>query len=289
MKNRIVSGAVILALLVIGLFLLDTLWFNLIICFLSASAVYEIFLAAGYLRHRPLFILSLLYSLCIPFFGTNINGFVIDFAHFIDFTIIYFVLMTIIILASHEKTDFKTAGAIYMLCTLVPLSLSCMVYLRDLPHNKIEGYPLAAFFYIAVIFVGAWITDVFAYFTGRLFGRHKLCPKISPKKTVEGAIGGTFFCVIFFIAGSYIFDAFILCGRGDVNLLIMAIIAVPCAVAGMFGDLFASYIKRSFNIKDFGTLMPGHGGILDRFDSVLLLAPLVLLLAKWIPPLVLTP
>lgn len=117
-----------------------------------------------------------------------------------------------------------------------------------------------------LIFIIAFMTDTFAYFSGYLFGKHKLIPNVSPKKTIEGSIGGilgsTICCLIF----GYIFK---------LNLGLMLVIGSVGSVIAQFGDLFASSIKRYVGIKDYGNLIPGHGGILDRFDSVILVAPFV--------------
>ena len=120
--------------------------------------------------------------------------------------------------------------------------------------------------YVWIIFIISFMTDTFAYFSGYLFGKHKLIPKVSPKKTVEGSIGGiigsTCGCILF----GYLFN---------LDLVHMAIIGSLGSVVAQFGDLFASSIKRYVGIKDYGKLIPGHGGILDRFDSVILVAPFV--------------
>ena len=120
--------------------------------------------------------------------------------------------------------------------------------------------------YVWTIFIVAFLTDTFAYFTGYLFGKHKLIPKVSPKKTVEGSIGGivgsTVGCIIF----GYLFN---------LDMTAMVIIGSIGSIVAQFGDLFASSIKRYVGIKDYGKLIPGHGGVLDRFDSVILVAPFV--------------
>ena len=120
---------------------------------------------------------------------------------------------------------------------------------------------------IWLVFITAFGTDIFAYFTGMLFGKHKLCPDISPKKTVEGSIGG--------ILGSTVFSgifSLIVCPQHLAGCLVMGVIGSLFAQAG---DLIASSFKRKMGIKDFGNLIPGHGGILDRFDSVVLTAPFI--------------
>lgn len=114
------------------------------------------------------------------------------------------------------------------------------------------------------------VCDAGAYFVGSTLGRHKLCPNISPHKTVEGAIGGIVSSVIvtYILGFSFSFEK---------NLANAALLTVPFCILGMIGDLFASAIKRAAGIKDYGNLIPGHGGILDRFDSIIMTAPLLYL------------
>lgn len=120
---------------------------------------------------------------------------------------------------------------------------------------------------IWLIFITAWGTDTLAYFSGYLFGRKKLCPSISPKKTVEGAIGGTLGSMVI----SLIFGYFFL----REHLFAVLLIGILGSIMAQIGDLSASSIKRHIGIKDFGNIMPGHGGVLDRFDSILFAAPTV--------------
>lgn len=120
---------------------------------------------------------------------------------------------------------------------------------------------------IWLIFISAFGTDIFAYFTGYLIGRHKLCPDISPKKTIEGAVGGILGSVILSVA-----FGLLVCRE---YLILCIIIGIIGSVMSQLGDLSASIIKRKLGIKDYGNLIPGHGGILDRFDSVLFTAPTV--------------
>jgi len=120
--------------------------------------------------------------------------------------------------------------------------------------------------YVWLIFVISFATDTFAYFTGYLFGKNKLIPKISPKKTIEGSIGGILGSTISCILFAYIFK---------LQILPLVVIGSLGSIVAQFGDLFASSIKRYVGIKDYGKLIPGHGGILDRFDSVILVAPFV--------------
>ena len=120
--------------------------------------------------------------------------------------------------------------------------------------------------YVWLIFIIAFMTDTFAYFAGYLFGKHKLIPKVSPKKTIEGSIGGILGSTLICLCFGYYFD---------INLGIIVFLGVLGSIIAQIGDLFASSIKRYVGIKDYGKLIPGHGGILDRFDSVILVSPFV--------------
>jgi len=128
-------------------------------------------------------------------------------------------------------------------------------------------------FFVWFIFISAWACDTLAYFSGMFFGRRKLAPTLSPKKTIEGAIGGTLGAAVVSGAFGHLISAHV---TTDVNLAVIGVIlGFVGAIFAQFGDLSASAIKRHLNIKDYSNLIPGHGGILDRFDSVIFTAPLV--------------
>lgn len=120
-------------------------------------------------------------------------------------------------------------------------------------------------------FLSAWFTDTFAYFVGIYMGKVKLCPKVSPKKTVEGAIGGIVGSIAMCTITGLVMNRL----GVDFKLIHFVITGFLCGFASEVGDLAASYIKRYTGIKDFGNLIPGHGGILDRFDSILFTAPII--------------
>ena len=126
-------------------------------------------------------------------------------------------------------------------------------------------------YYLLLLLNFSSVCDMGAYFVGVTWGKHKLCPEISPKKTVEGALGGILSSLVFTVIIS-------LCFGMSGKLLVALVLTVPMCIAGMLGDLFASSIKRATGIKDYGTLIPGHGGILDRVDSILMIAPVLYLL-----------
>ncbi len=125
-----------------------------------------------------------------------------------------------------------------------------------------------------ICFLGAWITDIFAYFCGRAFGKHKLIPAVSPKKTVEGSIGGTLFCILATVVFGVVVEALV--PEITANIAIFAVAGLLIAVVSQIGDLSMSVIKRNYGVKDYGFIFPGHGGVLDRFDSVIAVSALLM-------------
>jgi phosphatidate cytidylyltransferase len=160
---------------------------------------------------------------------------------------------------------------------LITFAMSSLIELKD--SNKEHGL-----FLLLLSLCGAWLADTGAYFVGTLMGKHKLCPNISPKKTVEGLIGGTITNGILFI-GIGLLYSFIKSKNGvdiEINYIFIAILGMLCSLLGLLGDLSASLVKRQCNIKDYGNIMPGHGGALDRFDSVLFVVPFMSLATQYI-------
>ena len=126
---------------------------------------------------------------------------------------------------------------------------------------------------------GPWGSDMLAYFSGRLFGRHKLIPDVSPKKTVEGSIGGALFCGIAAVTFGYVVSC-IDPSITEIRYLRLFVAGLIISIVSQIGDLIASYIKRKYEVKDYGNILPGHGGILDRFDSVLTTMPVMVMMGE---------
>lgn len=133
-------------------------------------------------------------------------------------------------------------------------------------------------YFVWLIFIGAWGSDTFAYLIGRKFGKHKVVPKLSPKKSAEGCIAGVFGAALL----GFLFALVFLGKTEEIRhpLLAFTVIGGCSSVISQLGDLAASAIKRNYDIKDYGTLIPGHGGILDRFDSIIFTAPVVYFLSQ---------
>ena len=145
-------------------------------------------------------------------------------------------------------------------------------FISTIANIKIEFSVYATF----LLFVFAWITDSGAYFAGYFLGKHKLVPKLSPKKTVEGAIGGIIACILISLGYVWVldrcFDVSLFNGGDNYKMLLLSFIG---SIISQLGDFASSAVKREFNVKDYGNILPGHGGVLDRFDSIIFVAPFV--------------
>ncbi len=186
---------------------------------------------------------------------------------------IYIILLLIILLKQYEKTKFEHIMLALFGSIVLPASLSTFFNVRDLYKVYPDLFqPSHGIFIILLAMFCAWMTDTWAYFIGSRFGKHKLAPKISPKKSVEGAIAGVFGNTLVNVISFLICDKF--CFYLDtINIWIVIAASMFISVLGMIGDLSASVIKRNYGEKDFGSLFPGHGGVLDRIDSFLVTMP----------------
>ena len=174
-------------------------------------------------------------------------------------SIVYFITMAIISLVKQAELDLTK---IFSLCAM-PLFISFAFALLGSVITLKNGV-----FFLLLVFNYSSVCDIGAYFVGVSMGKTKLCPAISPKKTVEGAIGGI-------VSSAIVGLVITLCFGLYDKILPVMLLTIPFCIAGMAGDLFASIIKRKVGIKDYGDLIPGHGGVLDRVDSILFIAPLV--------------
>ena len=269
MKQRVITGVIAAVIFIGALVLMNTIVFPLFVALLSVIAVWEVEKAVS-LKNVPIIAASLILSAAIPIF-----------THFeikipvAAFGGAYVVLILILMLLQFEKTKFEESITAIFASVCIPYSFSLMIVFRDIykifsAYTKTDGV-----FLILFAFFAGWMTDIFAYFVGSKLGKHKLCPKISPKKSVEGAVGGVIGAILLNEALFFVFNKFFFTQETGLSYLIIAVLSVVLSVISMFGDLAASTIKRNFGIKDFGNLLPGHGGIMDRFDSVLFVMPVL--------------
>lgn len=272
MKTRIISATVGVALFFVILILstnivLDTYFpiiLTLAIAALAAVGNYEILSNTGIVRNKIITVISMVFTAL----GTVLFALGFDkaalLAHFIFVAVLLAVSLFI-----HEKTSPAELAAAQAYSLFLAFSFSCV-------DKVLREYGM---FFFILIFLFAWASDTFAYFTGVFLGKHKLCPALSPKKTVEGAVGGIVGCMLSVMVACLINGI----DFSDIKLWVLVLTTPIFSICGMVGDISASYIKRHSGIKDYGNIMPGHGGVLDRFDSVLLIAPVFYSLLYFFP------
>lgn len=271
MAKRIVFGLLWTGIGVLMLVLRDTPIISVFFAAISAIATHEINHAVK-LKNKPVMALSLVASALVPLYyeyGEYLQGLGLNLkAEYL--VCLYVLALCIFMLFEYENTKFSHIATVILGSLGVPFAITRFLYFRDLheifpEQNYNENHGI---FMILFITFCAWMTDVMAYFVGSFCGKHKLCPNISPKKTVEGAIGGVVGCTIANIVLYAIFTNLVFKTEEN-NYLAVALMSVFLSIISMCGDLTASVIKRNFGIKDFGKIIPGHGGIMDRFDSVI--------------------
>ncbi|HHX69082.1 MAG: phosphatidate cytidylyltransferase [Miniphocaeibacter sp.] len=257
MKNLIIralTGIVLVAVL-IGFTILGKTYLLFLSAFLSLVGIYEFFNIMKKLEYKPNYLLAFIFSLLLlltVYFGyTNIESSII----------LVYTLFVMIMMTFFDLFDHKTAFLQIFVVTYITLSFSRLILL--------SGSVL-----IWLVYITSWGTDTFAYLVGSVFGKHKLIEKLSPKKSIEGAIGGVIGAAIL----TYIF-AIVFKLDNKMQLIIIASIG---SVISQIGDLCASKFKRLSDTKDYGTIFLGHGGVLDRFDSVLFTAPYIYLIYSFL-------
>ena len=268
MKKRIIA-AIIMALAVIAILFSGKAALVVAVAFVALASVYEVCAAFGLNKKEKLPVLIYI-MLSVVFIGIAKSGVIIGKTslEFVSLVLTGYILLGfVMMLGFNEKVKIKEM--------FPPLLMSCiLIYFLSYAIKVRTEMELGAYLIWTVLF-GACVTDVFALFVGKYLGKRRLAPKISPNKTVEGAIGGmvgaTLMMMVFgFIAGNV---AHFLGEDITVNYLRLAILGFVSSIFAQIGDLSLSAIKRGVGIKDYGNLIPGHGGILDRVDSIIFVSP----------------
>lgn len=259
MKTRIITAIVALIIFAPILYFSDTWPFVAFAALMGLFSSYEILKCCGLDRKWLISVPTMLLFAAIPV-GTR---------YVVPSKFLYIKLVCVVLLIymfylfacsvfSKGKAQITDCCVAFTMCIYVIAGFCSMVFLRDMEGGAAYMFPL--------IFMGAWVTDTGAYFSGVALGKHKLIPDVSPKKTVEGAVGGIVITTaVFVVYGFAISKAY----GYSVNYAALAVMGVIISVISMIGDLIASLVKRHYNIKDYGKLFPGHGGVLDRFDSII--------------------
>ena len=258
MKTRVLASVALLPLLFVCIFFLPKVCTAIVFGLAGAIAAYELLMATGHVKHPRLVLYAAVSAFLMSMWswGGQNQG--------------WFSLLVVAVFAAyfgemmnnHIKLTFDKIAMCLVAALVVPYLLTSIVRILAMRLGR---------YYIIVPFLMAFLPDTGAYFAGRAFGKHKLAPVISPKKTIEGAVGGAVAAVIGMLLYCLIMGTFF---QMQVNFFAAIVFGVASAAGSVFGDLCFSVIKRQTGIKDYGNLIPGHGGILDRFDSMMVVGPL---------------
>ena len=278
MKIRTITSAFILAVMVPVLIWSKYLIYPIVLAFFSLAAVFELLRVIGMHKHYAISIPAYVMAMALPVFTHDIfldqdprlqvNYMLVSVAVILG----YMLYIMAIAVFSKGKIRFSKVAEVFLSVTYVVISFTSLCLLRYIPYGNL------CFF---LVFVSAWGTDVGAYFVGSLIGKHKLIPEVSPKKSVEGSIGGIIFAAICFVIYGFFIEKYT---DYSANYVVLVIAALILSVISQIGDLIASLIKREYGIKDYGKILPGHGGIMDRFDSILAVSLPLCMICLWISP-----
>ncbi|MBQ3181189.1 MAG: phosphatidate cytidylyltransferase [Clostridia bacterium] len=264
-RTRLISAIVLIALVLTALFLASEWVVALLVSGVTYVVMYELTKVFNLNRKRTLTAVNFVFATVFMAFG-----YIAPLKFIPIFVVLYIIALMTIAILDNERVSFSDVmTSVFLLFYSVAL-LMHLTFIRKSDNG------------IALLFLtlmGAYVTDSGAYFVGIFLGKHKLIEKVSPNKTVEGAIGGILAAVVSFIIYGVVVNHL----GYDVNFLNLLILSVLCAVAAQLGDLSASVMKRSFQVKDFGHVIPGHGGIVDRVDSLMFVAPVVYHFVTFLP------
>lgn len=267
MKTRIISGAVFGIVMALTCFVAPAWVAAVTVAAMTALASYELLFTTGLVRELRLNLYSALMAVLVTlwsYFGGSFPVMILGI-------LLYMMLLFGELLFSSGRLPVSKVCYCILSGLLVPLLLSALLRIRCWEHGRLL---------LLTPFILAYCSDMGAYFVGVFFGRHKMCPNISPKKSWEGFGGGIASAVVVMVLFALILN---LTGKYQANYLLAIVYGLVGSAGSVLGDLSMSVIKRQTGIKDYGHLIPGHGGILDRFDSVMVTAPLTEALLLIIP------
>ena len=283
MKQRLITAVVLLALLAVVVWQINTPVLVLVIAFLAAVAANEIMRCAK-VENTFIRVVATGYAACVPFFASAkaltpwvseaVWGKVIGAVPGVVYLIALVLVLLLAMLKGYAYTTFEDVAVSVFAGALVPFGFSVFIRLRDM--FQIEQFGIYLIFYGLIC---ALATDSGAQLAGMAFGKHKMSPNISPKKTVEGAIGGLIFSLILNAVAMILYNRLADFKMDEFAVTVLLAACLPVSFLGMMGDLSASVLKRNFGVKDFGKIFPGHGGVMDRFDSSMFTLPVTYALA----------
>lgn len=279
MKNRVLTSVALIILMLLAVVFSGYIVYPLVLAAFAVIAVFEILRVIGVHKKPAISILAYIFAPAMPILAFFVKGDkVIYFLLMVAATMfVYLMWLMGVSVFSKGKIPFSKTAETFTAVVYVSVSFTSLSLMRYLDRDY-------GIFYVGLVFIISWACDVFAFAVGSLIGKHKLIPEVSPKKTVEGAIGG----IVFSSLACLLFGLVINLAISDikVNYLVLFIFGAILSVVSQLGDLIASLIKREYGIKDYGKIFPGHGGVMDRFDSVLAVSTILMILCIIVPPFV---
>lgn len=267
MAKRLISTSIGIIVLILVMVSRNLIVFNVALTIIALIAMHEFYSAFKNKGVKPVMLVGYILTLGLLFINEKVNGEVLKTILILIMPILMFILFAKSVF-SNMKTNFMDIMVTIFGVIYIPFFLMFLTLTRQLEYGE---------YYVWLILGGAWITDSFAYLIGSKIGKHKFS-KISPNKSIEGGIAGIVAASIFYGIYTYYLN------KAGLNFsyVTMAIVGAIISVISQIGDLAASEIKRYCEIKDFGKIMPGHGGILDRFDSIIMISPFVYMFLQFI-------
>ena len=277
MKRRVLTGSAIVAVTLPIIAFSEYVVYPIAMAIFCLMAIYEVLKVIGVTGQYSISIPSYLIGLCMPFFAYFAPEEKREMYIFILAAVLILFMLYLFAVMIFRKgfLSYTKVSEIFMMVAYVVISFTALSLLRYIAYGR---------YIFLLVFIAAWGCDTFAYLTGSLIGKHKLIPEISPKKTVEGAIGGTVSTMLLFALYGFLVETFT---EGiSSRYAVLLVYGLVLAIVAQIGDLIASAIKREHGIKDYGNLLPGHGGIMDRFDSILAVSTVLIMLCEVYSPFV---
>ena len=271
MNTRVRTALIALVVLAPFLIFSGTFMIEIFTITLSCIGTFEILKCLRFEKKYSVSIPTYILSGFVPVLSRRIESTDLFFKILFFLFFLYMFYLMVVSVFSKGKIIINDIALAYIMVIYIIFSFSCIILLRDVKYGQ---------YIFLLIFISAWMTDVGAYAIGRPFGRHKLIPDVSPNKTIEGAIGGIVVCILSFCLYGFIIGIIFDATPQFVPLIILGFVM---AVISQCGDLIASLIKRKYSIKDYGDVFPGHGGVMDRFDSIIATAPFLFMIYTAIP------
>ena len=276
MKNRVITSVAIIACALTVVIFSKFIVYPLMLALLAIVAVFEVLRVIGVHKTFALSIPAYLFSAGFPIvaYFTKPDGKLEFLLVLAAGVFVYLMWLMGVSIFSKGKIAFSKVAETFATVTYVAVSFTSLSLMRYTNNFGV--------FLVVLVFVISWVSDTAAFAVGSLIGKHKLIPEVSPKKTVEGAIGGVVFSAL--LCPLYGLGLDLIIENIQVNYLYLFLFGLVLSVVSQFGDLMASLIKREYGVKDYGRIFPGHGGVLDRFDSVIAVSTILMILSTVLPP-----